>query len=233
MRHPAKFLLTGAAVCLAVSCSNDSLAPHSGAPPVISRTNPALAALAVPSTIDFVIPAQGGTVSLLGMYKLSFPANAVCDPNAQDSRDGYAAAAWDSPCTLLSSDITVHATLKWSHDRLWIDFSPSLRFSPSADVELYSDVMAPVVQYYSNNGQDGSGGLSNLWGIAFAPAIDLAPLNDAANDPSIRSSVDFTTGRISRRVKHFTGYNIYTGEYGCTVSPDDPYCIDVPAGDEH
>lgn len=227
MRHPARFLLTGAALLVATACNNDSsVAPVPGAPPTISGS-PALAALAAPTTVDFVIPAAGGRISILGLYTLDVPANAVCDPNAQDSRAGYAAGAWDAPCTVATADITVHATVQWSHNRLWADFSPSLRFVPNRTVTLSSDVMSPIVRYYRDaNGGDGSNGFSRKWGILFAPGIDARPVDDSKADASVRTTVDFGTGRISRRVKHFTGYNIYTG-LPCTVSDTDPYCIDM------
>lgn len=179
-----------------------------------------------------MIPVGGGHVSIRGMYMLDFPANAVCDPNAKDTQNGYAAAAWDAPCTVATTDITVHATLKWSHDRLWVDFSPSLRFNPSKTVTLSSDLLAPIVRYYAdaNNG-DGSGGASRQWGIFFAPSIDAPPVDDSRADASIRTSINFRTGRVSRRAKHFTGYNLVTGTWGCIVMPSDPYCVEM--SDKH
>ena len=180
----------------------------------------------MPTTVDFVIPAAGGQVTLFGLYTLDVPANAVCDPNAQDSRDGYAAGAWDAPCTVLTTDITVHATLQWSHNRLWADFSPSLRFDPNQTVTISTGLMAPLVRYYADeNNHDASNGRSKKWGILFSSSINGQPIDDAKSDPSVRTVIDFSTGRISRRIKHFTGYNILTGE-ACTPSPDDPFCVE-------
>jgi hypothetical protein len=90
-------------------------------------------------------------------------------------------------------------------------------------------VMTPIVRYY---GQDANGhvgdmsdGRSRKWGIFYSGTIDGHPVDDASVDPSIDTIIDFSTGRISRRVKHFSGYSIMTGAE-CTVSPDDPFCVE-------
>ena len=226
MRPPARLILSGAALLVVVSCVNDtSVAPSLSAPPVIG--SPALAALAIPTSTDFVIPVAGGQIAILdGMYNLDVPANAVCDPNAQDSQDGYAASAWDAPCTPASADITVHATLKWSHNRLWVDFSPALRFVPSQTVTISTDLLSAGVRYYAGQGgSDNSNGRSRKWGIMYAGEIDGKPVDDSRADVSIRTKIDFGTGRISRRVQHFSGYNILTG-LECVVTYTDPYCIE-------
>lgn len=180
----------------------------------------------MPTSVDFVIPAAGGRVSILDVYTLDVPANAVCDPNDPNTRAGYAAAAWDSPCAAATGDIAVHVTLKWSHNRLWADFSPSLRFVPGQVVTISTGIMAPIVRYYADGNNDGSNGRSRTWGIAFAGSIDGQPVDDARSDASTRTKIDFSTGRISRRIKHFTGYNITTGGE-CVVRIEDPYCVEI------
>lgn len=180
----------------------------------------------MPTSVDFVIPAAGGHVTIFGLYTLDIPANAVCDPSAPGARDLYAAGAWDAPCTTATTDIKVHATLQWSHNRLWADFSPSLRFDPNQVVTISTNLMAPIVRYYADgDNRDISNGRSRKWGIFFASAINGKPVDDSRADGSLRTTINFATGKISRRIKHFTGYNIATGET-CIVSPEDIFCVE-------
>lgn len=231
MRPPARLILTGAALFVVASCTNEAVvAPSLSAPPNISG-NPALRALATPSSEDLVLPVNGGQVPIFGgMYTLDVPANAVCDPNATDSQDGYAAANWDASCTIATTDIAVHVTMRWSSNRLWADFSPALRFDPSQSVSIYTDLMSPVVRYFGHksDGQvgDNSGGRSRKWGILYSTAINGNPIDDSQADPSTLTAIDFGSGRISRRVKHFSGYSIMTLS-DCTPDPSDPYCIEI------
>jgi hypothetical protein len=121
--------------------------------------------------------------------------------------------------------------MKWSHNRLWADFSPAIRFVPSANVTLSTDIMSSAVRYYAgDDGQghvfDNSNGRSRKWGLLYSSEIDGRPSDDSKLDATVRTNVDFASGRISRRIKHFSGYNIYTG-LECVVSPDDPYCVEI------
>jgi hypothetical protein len=227
MRPPVRLIASGAVLLVVASCVNDaSVAPSLSAPPA-----PALASIVVPASSDFVIPAGGGQISVAGFYTLDVPANAVCDPNAQDSQDGYAASAWDSSCTPATTDIVVHVTMQWSHNRLWADFSPALRFVPTAAVTLSTDIVSTGVRGYAGRDADGhafdnSNGRSAKWAILYSTAIDAVPIDDARLDSSVRSRIDFESGKISRRIKHFSGYSVTTG-LECTVSIDDPYCIEI------
>src|ERR1051325_611108 len=221
MRHPAKLFVTGAAAFFVVSCNGDSTTYVRSTPPIIGNS-PALAALAIPPSVDFVIPAAGGDVTLFGVYKLSVPANAVCDPNAQNTQAGYAAAAWDAPCTVTTSHQTVHATVKWSNNALWVDFSPALRFDPAATVTLSTNILAPLVAY------NGAGSPGMMAPFRYAYSIDGATVSDAGADPTLRGHASLSTGAVSRRVKHFSGYMITAGEhYGepCNPADGNPDCV--------
>jgi hypothetical protein len=180
-----------------------------------------LRALVVAQTVDFVIPASGGTINLLDAYTLSFPAGAVCDPNAEDTQIGYANKAWDAPCTPATEDIPVRAVLKYSNGRLYADFERSLRFVPDKQVILSTGVMAGQVQWQHDIGD------TEGWTIQFAPAIDAAGVSDALSDISVRTVVVGSSGRIYRRVKHFTGYVVTTSEgyVPCDPSEGNPLCV--------
>src|SRR5690348_7306943 len=144
MRLPARFLLTGAAVIAVSSCSPDRAAAP-GYPTIYGSS--VLRALVVAQTVDFVIPASGGTIDLLGAYTLTFPEGAVCDPNSEDTQTGYANKAWDAPCTPATEDVAVQAVLKYSNGKLYADFQRALRFVPDKNVILSTTVMSGQVQW--------------------------------------------------------------------------------------
>lgn len=220
MRLPARFLLTGAAVIAVSSCSTDRAVVPAGSPTINGSS--VLRALVVAQTVDFVIPANGGTVNLLDAYTLTFPEGAVCDPGARDTQDGYANQQWDAPCTPASGDVAVRATLKYAGGTLYADFQPALRFVPHKKVTLATNVIAAQVQWQNDVG-DREG-----WTIDYTSAIGAAGVSDALQDPTIRTVIVGSTGRIYRRIKHFSGYLVHIGEgtwVPCDPSEGDPRCV--------
>jgi hypothetical protein len=217
MRLPARFLLTGAAVLVVSSCATD----RPVAPPLVSG-NPVLRALVIAQTVDFVIPTSGTTVNLLDAFTLHIPAGAVCDPNAADTQQGYAAASWDAPCTPATGDIAVRATLKYTNGKLYADFQPALRFVPSKNVTLSTRVLAAEVQQLDD------AGVKDGWSIQYSPGIDASGIADAQADASLRTVVVGSTGRIFRRIKHFSGYMITSGMgelIPCDPADGNPECV--------
>ena len=218
MRLPARFLLTGAAAIAVSSCSPDRAAAPGY--PTVSGSS-VLRALVVAQTVDFVVPANGGTIDLLGAFTLTFPAGAVCDPNAEDTQVGYANQQWDAPCTPTTEDIPVRAVLKYTNGKLYTDFQRALRFAPDKNVILSTNVMSGQVQWQNDIGD------TDGWTILFAPAIDAEGVADAAADPSVRTVIVGSTGKVYRRIKHFTGYLIATEEgwLPCDPSQGNPLCV--------
>jgi len=223
MRLPARLLLTGAAGFVLASC----VADRAVAPVASVNGNPALRALVVAQTTNIVIPVNGGHISLFDVYDLDVPANAVCDMSADDSKAGYAAGNWDAPCTVSTSDVAVTATAKWMNGALYVDFQPALRFVPSKVVTLSTMIAAPVIQ--SNN----EVGLKDGFVINYAPSIGSAGVADALTDSSVATKVFGSSGKISRRIKHFSGYFISVGDgtyVPCDPAIGDPRCVWVDDG---
>ncbi len=222
MRLPARLLLTGAALVISASCFGDRSVAPADIPTVDG--NPVLRALVVAQSVDLVIPASGATLNILGVYTLKVPAGAVCDPNAQDSQTGYATADWDAPCTPATGDIAIRATAKWSSGgRLYVDFTPALRFVPGKRVTLSTDIMAPVVRSLK------AAGIQEGWAMNYTPGIDAIGFADALVDPSLRTHVNGSTGRVWRQIKHFSGYFLLGSIGGVRVACDpeagDPLCV--------
>lgn len=220
MRLPARLLLTGAAVIAASSCSTERATVPTGFPTINGSS--VLRALVVAQTVDFVIPASGGSIDLLGAYTLSFPAGAVCDPAAEDTQVGYAGHDWDAACTPAAEDVPVRAVLKYTNGKLYVDFQTALRFVPDKRVTIATNVLSGQVQWQNEQGdKDG-------WTIQYAAGIDAAAVNDASVDQSVRTVIVGSTGKIFRRIKHFSGYVIWLGDEGfvpCDPSMGNPACV--------
>jgi len=172
---------------------------------------------------DFNLTARGGTFSVGGLFTLSFPANSVCDP----ARSSYGPTEWDRPCVTLSGDqsISVHASLNLTGAVMGVDFSPALRFSPSTQVIISTDLFAYVIKargsYFAANPD-----LLNFLAVYYTPSLGATPVPDFVADPSVITHVDLGSGIVWRRIKHFSGYSQTAGT-ACDPGPNNPDCIAV------
>jgi len=172
---------------------------------------------------DFTLTSRGGSFSVGGLYTVNFPENAVCDPD----NSKYGPSEWDNACTTLSAGqaIKVHAVLSLQSGGLAIDFSPALRFSPDAQVTISTDIFASVIKwnrdYFAKHPES-----LNFLAIYYAPNFDSSPVKDFASDASVITHVNLNSGRIWRRVKHFSGYSVTSG-LACDPSPGNPDCVQV------
>jgi hypothetical protein len=163
---------------------------------------------------DFTVGPQGG-VFYLGNHAVAFSPNAVCDPAVSN----YGSAFWDAPCSTLTTPITIHATVKKLAGRSWVDFQPDLRFSPAATVWMF--MYTPSAK--------GAKDLS-AFNIFFAESIGGTLVDDAKDDPTLRTYVDPKSGTSFRRIKHFSGYTASGGrDDAIAPPPDEPALPDVPA----
>lgn len=145
----------------------------------------------------FTVSPAGG-VFFVGNHAVVFPANSICDPD----RSVY--ADFDAPCATISRPITITARLSTERGAKAVDFSPELRFAPSTSASRW------VWIYMFTPEAHGARDLSQF-NILFAPTLGAVPENDALTDPTLRTYVDRTAGISFRRIKHFSGYIVASG----------------------
>jgi len=167
----------------------------------------------------------GGSFSL-GAYTVSFSGNSVCDPSVST----YGDTEWDKTCTVLADgqSIKIHATVSRTSTGIAVDFTPALRFSPSANVIVSTDVFASYIVANQDYFRTHRSALS-AFAILYSPSLGAKGVSDFAADRSVTTHVDLNTGRVWRRVKHFSGYSIVSGQ-PCEPSPDNPDCIEIEDG---
>jgi hypothetical protein len=184
---------------LLAGCAGDTVAPRA-----IQRTSQLRTSPFVPTdaqkalvgvsdgTYSFVIdPSQAQSLSL-GASHLDIPANAVCDL----ASSSYGVAHWEESCDAQTDTFTIRAVVRnAASDHPSVDFEPALRFSPDKQVGLYLFVTndatldaSRVVKYCNANG-----------------CID-----ESVSDPSLVSSVDLENRVVFRRIKHFSGYVVWS-----------------------
>lgn len=226
MHASVRCLLAGTAVAALASCTDSATSPRTAATRTPSPSAPVFDFSATTYSLgftqsDFSVSSSGGSFSIGVLYTVSFPANSVCDP----ARSTYGAGEWDNDCVLLDQgqSVKIHATLVLSSNGLSVDFTPGLRFAPTANVMISTDVFAPLIKanrdYFSKN----PSALNSL-AILYSSNLGDVGVSDYARDKSVATHVNLSTGRIWRRVKHFSGYSIISGE-ACDPSPDNPDCV--------
>jgi hypothetical protein len=172
---------------------------------------------------DFTVTSRGGSFSVNGLFNVNFPENSVCNP----ARSTYGNTEWDKACSILrgSESIKVTAKLRLMSTGVAVDFSPELRFSPSTEVTISTDIFAPVITSNSAYFLKNPNALSFL-AISFSPKLGGASVADYVTDPSLITQVYLKSGLVRRRIKHFSGYLIAGGQ-PCEPGPGNPDCIEV------
>jgi hypothetical protein len=162
------------------------------------------------ASAEFTVTPSGG-VFALGPHAIYFPANSICDP----ATSSYGPGEWDAPCEPASGPVRFRAEVRTADGRSWVDFTPAVRFVPSAidanGVWLYMKTAS-----ISSNADSVREALSRM-SILYSPAIGADGVNEALADASLRTYVWLDGGVAFRRIKHFSGYNIHDG-YSCRES---------------
>lgn len=229
-RFLRKIPLAAAAVLAvaSMSCGDSTTLPNraaqrhalTGGAPTLDINSDALVS-GVQST-TFTVTSAGGTFQVGNVYTLNFPANSVCDPAVSS----YGPGTWDDACTTLADgqSITITATYGFSNSGLFVDFSPALRFNPNTKVTIATSIYALSLTQYADYFASNPSALHFL-GIYYTPDRGTTSVTDAGHDGSLVTHVNLKAGVVWRRIKHFSGYNVYSG-LPCDPSPDDPDCVD-------
>jgi hypothetical protein len=230
MRGFSKFVIVGAAVAVSAGCSDSTTSPRQVderqiAPndaPSLDYTGPSRFFGYKAATITLT-PA-GGTFEIGDLYTLTVPAGAVCVPGSS-----YGPGTWDQPCTTLreGQSIKVTATYGFANNGPIVDFSPDIRFSPSKEVTLSTDLYAPVLTMFRQYFQANPSSL-RYFSIYYTPDFGDTRISDAALDASLTTHINLKTGVVYRRIKHFSGYNQAAGA-ACDLTLGDPDCKPNPA----
>jgi hypothetical protein len=226
MRVNYRLLAAGAALSVA-ACGEPAAAPRAsdrtGAPDRAPAFDYAVGGQFGRQGSDFALTANGGSFNVNGLFTVNFPKNAVCDPD----QSSYGEGEWDKPCVTLAANktISLHAVMQLTSSGLSVDFQPALRFSPDAQVTISTDIFAPMLVESHNYFGDHRSSLRQL-AIYYEPTLDASPVADYLSDPTAITHVDLRTGRIWRRIKHFSGWSQTSGG-ACEPSPDEPDCIQV------
>lgn len=228
MRSFSRYLAAGLVLMAVAACNDATTVPTS---PVTRSLSPAAPVFDFGSTghsfgllsSDFTVTSRGGSFSLSGLYTVNFPENSVCNPE----NSSYGPTQWDKSCSTLRAgqSVKVHAVISLASGGLAIDFTPALRFSPSTQVTIATDLFAPVLKANKAYFLSHPGSL-NFLAMPYTPSLGAASIKDYASDASLITHVDLNTGQIWRRAKHFSGYLISSG-LSCDPSPENPDCVEV------
>jgi hypothetical protein len=205
-RRKLTIFLAGAGALLAVACSDSLVAPVASektpdaSQPVLRRS------LARPNSLSgsFMLTPQGGDYRL-GDFTLHVPAGALCDPSST-----YGPEHWNEACVLARRPIRLNVELTKTRDRLWVDFTPNLRFAPGDDQSGWVTISTqrPVNQLRDAVER----GRIRAFALLYAHGIGQEPVDEASTDRTLITHVDLRDGTVWRRIKHFSGYTISAGD---------------------
>jgi len=137
---------------------------------------------------------------------LYFPAGSVCDPLLST----YGVGQWDKPCSPIRSSVTVNvkAWLDGSgHAR--VDFLPHLRFVPSVLPSGWVNITFADFQ----------ASLNPFYNILYCPTDISSCYDESKLDPTLVTVRNAVTGKVTRRIKHFSGYMVGAGD-DSTANPN-------------
>jgi hypothetical protein len=186
------------------ACSDGLVAPQSSSVAVAGNDGGSMESLVPGQTVKFNItidPSRQTNYNLGDGNSLSFPAHSLCSPTTSS----YGDSEWDKPCALATSPVTVGVTAwldSYGHTR--VDFNMHLRFVPSTKSTEWVKLVFADLQ----------ASLDPTYNILYCQSSTSSCVDETKKDPTLKTVRDPLTGRIGRRIKHFSGYNIAAGRGG-------------------
>jgi len=149
------------------------------------------------NTVAFTIDPNRDQTVAAGGNSLVFPAQSICDP----ATSGYGVALWDAPCQPLTKPIVITAEYSFSDGHARVDFQPALRFVPATDRSRW--VVLTLQERIRLNSEA-------MYAIRWQ-APDGSWIDESLSDPTMLAWTDRAGNKVSRRIKHFSGYNVTAG----------------------
>lgn len=156
-----------------------------------------------------ILPNERITV-IMGDHRLTIPMGAVCDV----ATSGYGENLWDTSCTPSAVPVSVTATWTVENGNAKLTFSPDLRFVPTTSTNVNDWV---VLQLKNANALLSGSKYQIYWRNAAGAWVD-----EATTDSTLRAWTNRPENRVSRRLKHFSGYVVGTSFSDEQQSMEDP-----------
>ena len=209
LKVTSRTVLIALAVTLA-ACSDGAVAPKNGNVANVSGGG-ALATL-TQDTLHFsftINPAVASSVYIGAGNSVHFPAGSVCDPASS-----YGTTEWENSCTPASASMTVNASA-WldgaGHPH--VDFANHLRFVPTSVATQWVTITFTDTSAAQNPSSD----------ILYCATTYSQCVSELSGDATLITVKNTVTSKVTRRIKHFSGYSIVIGDE-CTPTPDNPDC---------
>lgn len=167
--------------------------------PKMSKQVPSLSMKGDTSIQKFTVNPPDGKLIEFGKttgHVVAIPPNTLCDP----TKNAYGPTEWLKPCVLAKSSISFEVrTWTDAQGRPHADFSPDIRFNPSAPL--------PVRLYFKDLTLTN---FSTVY-IPFCNASNVC-VNEGATDSLLQTYVSPLSGGgfwVFRVLRHFSGYNVW------------------------
>ena len=174
----------------------------------------AFAAVSIPDGVySFVVDPRIDQVLTLGKSRVVLPAGSICALGVS----GYGPTMWDKGCNPQKKPFTITVLAAGTGtENAAIDFQPAMRFNPLTTVtmDFYVPELSPTSSFQwtifycpTPSGQPGARLGTNLM------RADPTCVDESLDDSSLAVVPDYQNSVLTRRLKHFSAYQLFRGGY--------------------